>query len=177
MKMFLKSTILLVILVLLSTANTIAQDTPKIKWLTIEEAFVAQRKVPKKVFIDIYTDWCGWCKVMDQKTFSDANVAQYANDTYYAVKLNAEQEGKVTLGTKSYSYPELASQLMQGQMSYPTVVYLDEKFDMIQPVPGYQDATVFHQIITFLGGDHNKKEDFEKFKKGTYLKKYSKKKA
>jgi thioredoxin-related protein len=150
-----------------------AQDTPKINWLTIEQAFEAQKKNPKKVFIDVYTDWCGWCKVMDQKTFSNGTVAKYANETYYAVKLNAEQEGTVTLGDKKYTYPEIASQLLQGQMSYPTVVYLDEKFNMIQPVAGYQDATVFHQVITFLGGNHNKKEDFEKFKTGTYLKKYS----
>jgi thioredoxin-related protein len=61
---------------------------------------------------------------------------------------------------------------MQGKMSYPTIVYLDEKFNMIQPIPGYQDAKAFHQVITFLGDNHYKKIDFEKYKADKYEKAY-----
>lgn len=149
-----------------------AQEKTKIKWITMDQAFEAIKKEPRKIVIDVYTDWCGWCKVMDKNTFSDAKVADFVNKKYYAVKLNAEQGGEIQVGDKKYTYPQLASELMQGRMSYPTIVYLDEKFNMIQPIPGYQDAKAFHQVITFLGDNHYKKLDFEKYKAEKYDKAY-----
>lgn len=159
-------------LLFLFTTDISAQEKSKIKWMTIDEAFEAIKKEPRKIVIDVYTDWCGWCKVMDKNTFSDAKVIDFVNKKYYAVKLNAEQAGQIKIGEKTYTYPDLASQLMQGKMSYPTIVYLDEKFNMIQPIPGYQDAKAFHQVITFLGDDHFKKTDFEKYKAEKYVKTY-----
>jgi thioredoxin-related protein len=148
----------------------------KVKWMTIEEAFAAMQKKPKKVFIDVYTDWCGWCKVMDRNTFTNPAIADYLNENYYSVKLNAEGKEDITLGARTYkmvgNVNELAATLLKGQMSYPTTVYLNEKMEVIQPVPGYQEPRAFHQIITYFGGDHNQKEPFDKFVTGTYTKDY-----
>jgi thioredoxin-related protein len=166
-----KLTLAIFAFLVFANLNVKAQDK-KIKWMSIDQAFEAIKKEPRKILIDVYTDWCGWCKVMDKNTFSDEKVAEFVNKKYYAVKLNAEQAGQIALGNKTYSYPDLASQLMQGKMSYPTIVYLDEKFNMIQPIPGYQDSKAFHQVITFLGDDHFKKLDFEKYKSDTYAKAY-----
>jgi thioredoxin-related protein len=98
---------------------------------------------------------------MDQKTFTDPKVIEYINQKYYAVKLDAEQKDDITIGTQKYiwqnGYNQAGVQLLQGKMSFPTMVYLDEKFNMIQPVPGYQDAKQFHQIITYFGDDHYKR--------------------
>jgi thioredoxin-related protein len=165
-------TLALLSLILLFSSEISAQDKAKINWMSIDQAFEAIKKEPRKIVIDVYTDWCGWCKVMDKNTFSDAKVIDFVNKKYYAVKLNAEQAGQIKVGEKTYTYPDLASQLMQGRMSYPTIVYLDEKFNMIQPIPGYQDAKAFHQVITFLGDDHFKKTDFEKYKAEKYVKTY-----
>uniref|UniRef100_A0A3Q2YUK7 Spermatogenesis-associated protein 20-like TRX domain-containing protein n=1 Tax=Hippocampus comes TaxID=109280 RepID=A0A3Q2YUK7_HIPCM len=44
----------------------------------------------KKVFIDIYTDWCGWCKKMDKDTFQNPEVAAYMNENFLMVKMDAE---------------------------------------------------------------------------------------
>lgn len=166
--------IIILVFVFGIVATGFAQEPTKIKWMTIDEAFAAIKKEPRKIVIDVYTDWCGWCKVMDKNTFANEKVAKYVNEKYYAVKLNAEADGEVIIGEKKYNYPQLAQELLQGRMSYPTIVYLDEKFNMIQPVPGYQDAGAFHQTITFLGDNHYKKEAFEKYKTGTYPKNYNK---
>lgn len=157
------------------------KEDAKIKWLTIEEAFALNQKKPKKIFIDVYTDWCGWCKVMDRETFSNASVADYISKNYYAVKLNAEQKEDIMLGKDKFvyvaqgarGYHQLAAALLRNQLSYPTVVFLDEKFQAIQPIPGFMKPPVFHQIITFIGGDHYKSEPFEQFKTTTYTQKYS----
>lgn len=150
----------------------------KITWLTLEQAFAANQKAPRKIIVDVYTDWCGWCKVMDKQTFSNPEVIKYVNQKYYAVKLNAEGKEDIKLGQNVYKFDEAqrshqaAIALLQGKMSYPTIVYLDENFSMIQPIPGYMDAKQFHQIITFIGDDNHKKEPFDKYKDGTYKERF-----
>jgi thioredoxin-related protein len=146
----------------------------EINWVSIEEAYKLSKANPKKVIIDVYTGWCGWCKVMDKKTFTNPEVIKFVNENYYAVKLDAESRQDITIGDKTYTYNEqnraneAAVALLQGKMSYPSIVYLDEQFNMIQPIPGYMEARQFHEVITFLGKDHYKKESFEDFKSKTY---------
>lgn len=150
----------------------------KIAWLTLEQAFAANQKAPRKIIIDVYTGWCGWCKVMDKNTFSHPEVIKYVNEKYYAVKLNAEGTEDIKVGQTVYKFDaqrnshQAAIALLQGKMSYPTIVYLDETFNMIQPIPGYMDAKQFHEVITFIGDDNHKKEPFDKYKEGTYKERF-----
>lgn len=147
-----------------------SQET--ITWLKIEDLEAAQAKEPRKVIIDLYTDWCHWCHKMDENTFQNKGIASYVNENFYAVRFNAEQKdsilfkgqkfGFVAKGRKGYN--ELAAVLAKGRLSYPTIVYLDEELNLIQPVPGYMDAKAFEQVITYLGEDHYKEQDFEQYK-------------
>jgi thioredoxin-related protein len=64
----------------------------KIPWLSLQESEVAYKKEKKPILIDLYTNWCGWCKVMDKKTYANKNVIGYLNEKFYTVKLNAENK-------------------------------------------------------------------------------------
>ena len=77
-----------------SPAASIDQPSgsPAIRWLSFEEAVALHAVEPKKLFIDVYTDWCGWCKRMDKTTFVDSAVASELGGHFYAVKLNAERK-------------------------------------------------------------------------------------
>ena len=144
--------------------NSQAHSGP-VKWLTIQEAEKRSLTEKRLIFIDVYTDWCGWCKVMDKNTFADPEVARILNEKFYPVKFNAEQREDVTFQGNTFKFAaygnggthELASALLQNRLSYPTVVFLDEEFKMIQPLPGYQKAPEFHRIIQFLGEGHFRK--------------------
>lgn len=143
----------------------------QVKWYTIEEAFKLNESEPRKIMIDVYTDWCGWCKVMDKQTFSHPVIAEYLNSNYYAVKLNAEQKEDITLmgdtfkyiaqGTRGYH--ELAAVLLNGKMSYPSVVFLaniDGQLKAIHHQPGFVKPGPFDQMLKFIGGDHYLSEDY-----------------
>ncbi len=147
----------------------------KINWMTLEEALEKSKTEKRKIFIDVYTDWCGWCKHMDATTFTDQGVVKYLNEYYYAVKFNAEQERDIVFRDKVYRFKrspnggrgchELAAEWLQNRISFPTTVILDEQANMIQPIQSYLDAAKMAAIINYFGGDNHKKTPWETFEK------------
>jgi thioredoxin-related protein len=157
-------------LLLLASVSLFSFGQP-VKWYTIEEAMVMTKKEPRKIVIDVYTTWCKWCKVMDTATFQNPVVAGYLNKKFYPVKFNAEQQADVIFEGKTYKYVpgggrgynELAAALLNGNMGYPSIVFLDEKGQMIQPMQGYIKAKQFDQIIKYVGEDLYKTQKWEDF--------------
>ena len=139
-----------VILLILAIGFGVAAFTPpkeeKINWLKLEEAYELNQKEPRKIFVDVYTDWCGWCKKMDKETFANAEVADYVNKNYYAVKLDAESQREFMMAGEKMNEATVARQL--GVNSFPTIVLIHEDFQKFQPVPGFQPAKEFKDILT-----------------------------
>ena len=93
---------LFLLFALVASTFTFAQE--KINWMTIEEAEAANKKEPRKLVIDVYTDWCGWCKKMDKDTFQNEKIAKYVNENYYAVKFNAEQKDSIVFLGQTFKF-------------------------------------------------------------------------
>ena len=150
---------------------SIAQE---VEWMTFEEAVEASEKEPRKLLIDLYTDWCGWGKKMDRDAYANPVIAEYINENYYPVKFNAEQKGDVDFQGKTFKfvpqgnrgYHELAAALANGKMSYPTTVFLDEELNMIQPIPGYMTAKNIEPILYYFGdGSYKNKVPWPQYQK------------
>ena len=76
----------------------------EVEWMTFEEAVEASEKEPRKLLIDLYTDWCGWGKKMDRDAYANPVIAEYINENYYPVKFNAEQKGDVDFQGKTFKF-------------------------------------------------------------------------
>lgn len=145
----------------------------KIEWLTWDEAIAKNEKNPKKIFIDVYTDWCGWCKRMDASTFKDKKVVNYMNENFYAVKFNAEMKEDIVYKEHTFKfvdsgrrgYHQLAAALLENKMSYPSFVAMDEKVDRITIIPGYRDANGMLPILQFIGGNKYKSMSYQEYEK------------
>lgn len=158
------------LLIGLISASAVSQE---VKWLTWVEAtkLAETDKKPKKIFVDIYTDWCGWCKKMDQDTFQNPEVAEYMEKNFYMVKMDGEGKEHITFKGNTYKfvasgrsgYHELAAALMQGKLSYPTTIFLDEKMNMLSPLPGYQKPAPFLNIAKYFGDNIYKEKDWKTY--------------
>lgn len=152
-----------------------AQESETINWLTVEEAIVKMETKKKKILVDIYTDWCGWCKHMDKTTFSEPHIVKYINENFYPVKFNAEQKTSVTIQDKVYKYVpgennqrgyhELAMTIAMGQLTFPTIVFIDENIRVLQPLPGFREASAFEMIMTYYGNDYFRQVPWSKYQR------------
>ncbi len=127
----------------------------KIEWLDFETAIDRNKKEQKYIFIDLYTDWCGWCKKMDASTFVDPKVITYMNTHFYAVKMNAESKDAIVYKEHIYEYQKygnkgyntLAVNLLDARMSFPTFVVLGKKETKKGKIMGYKNAD---QLVVLL---------------------------
>jgi thioredoxin-related protein len=154
------------------TKNDNKQTKVVFKWYTFEEAYALNKKNPKKVFIDVYTDWCGWCVKMDNTTFKDSIIRDYMANNFYPVKFNAERKDTVKYNGQTYINPypgsarsthQLASVLLKGQLSYPSYVILNEKFGVINKQMGYKVAKELEVILHYFGDGAYIKMTYDKF--------------
>lgn len=156
-----------------ATTNDVIANDKEINWISLDVLQQKMKQVPRKVYVDVYTDWCGWCKVMDKKTFTDPNVIAYINKYFYAVKFNAEQTDSVHFMGSHYGMEgrtnQFAIQLLRGQMSYPTTVILEEGFQNPQVIPGYLEVKAIEPILKYIGGNFHKTTPWEEFAKSYKL--------
>ena len=140
----------------------------EINWITIEEAEALQKTAPKKIIMDMYTSWCGPCKMLDRNTFQNKDVADYVNKHYYAVKFNAEGNDDVTFQGKEYTNPNYdpakANKRNSGHQfaghfgvrSYPTMVFLAENGEFIAPIIGYKTPQQLELYLKMFKEDEHK---------------------
>lgn len=173
-----KKFVFIAIIALLTSVSGAAQE---INWVTLEEAIALQKKTPKKIMMDVYTNWCGPCKMLDKNTFHNADVVEYVNKNYYAVKFNGEGNDVINYKDKKFSNPNYdpakanrrnsAHQLARYlQISaYPTIVFFDEKSEVIAPIRGYQQPKQLELYLKLFKNDDHKdiktQEDFNEYYK------------
>ena len=146
-----------------------AQD--KIKWHSIDEAIQLASQEPRVLVIDVYTDWCGWCKRMDATTFSDPQIIEIMNEHFYPVKLDAEGKEDIVIGERTFKfvdngrrgYHEIAAIVTRGRLSYPTISYVDAKGKVLEAAPGYKTPDQFRVYLAYYAEDAYKTQSFDEF--------------
>lgn len=171
--------IIFIVAMVISTISAEAQES-KINWISLEEAVEAQAVSPKKIMMDVYTLWCGPCKMLDKNTFQNPDVVKYVNEHYYAVKFNAEGNEKINFKDYLFENPDYdpnrsgrnAQHQLAGALritAYPTIVFFNESGETLLPVPGYKTPSQLELYLKlFLNDDHEKintQEQWDQYQK------------
>ena len=152
---------LVLLVVFASEAFAGGDKGAELQWKPFTDGFAEAKKSKKKIMLDVYTDWCGWCKRLDKDVYGNAKVATYLNDHYVVIKLNAESSKKVTYKDTSYTEREFAKYF--GVSGYPIIIFFEQNGEPITPLGGYVASEKFLPIIKFIGEDFYKTMEFDAF--------------
>ncbi len=128
-----------------------------VKWYTFKEAQELNKKNPRPFLIDVYTDWCGWCKHMIKTTYSDPGLANYINTYFYPIKFNAETKDTIEYNGVRYhnesSAPktphQLAKKMLGTSLTYPSTIFVNNNFQFNLLTQGYLEVRKIEPLLVF----------------------------
>jgi thioredoxin-related protein len=132
-----------------AAADAPQDDKSAIQWHSYEKGMEKIKQSGKKGFLHFYTDWCSYCKLMDEKTFSDKNVADYMNGNFVAMRVNAEKE------------KQIAGKYRANR--FPFNWFINEQSDPIGSQPGYIPPQQMVHMLKYVGTESYEKMKFSEF--------------
>lgn len=170
------------LLILFCYSKLSAQEPDKegslVNWMSLQSAMEKMKTQPKPLLIDVYTDWCGWCKTMMKTTYANQGLAQYLNTYFYNVKLDGEGKDTIEyLGKKYFPVSDkprtthpLAAKLLNNKLVYPTTLFLNgydyekKEFKVNMVASGYLEQPKLEPILVFVLENAGRNTTYDEFK-------------
>ena len=159
----------------LFTTGQLSDNTPPegIQWNSIQDISTLKDS-DKKTLVFIYTDWCKWCKEMQESSFNDPEVTSFINEHFKAIKFNGESNKNISYKDKVYTlkkennllFHELTYEFNRGNISYPSLVFLDDDLNMIQAINGFRNKEDILKILKYIEGEYYTKTSWNNYLKG-----------
>lgn len=157
-----------------TTYTEYKDNSSLVNWISFDEAYKKCKLKPRPILIDVYTTWCGPCKMMSAQTFNHPTIAKYINDNFYAVKFDAESKDSVKFdkfvfvssdNNNPKATHQFAASVLDNQLAYPSIVFLNNQIQRIDILKGFMAPNQFEPIIHYYGsGDYQvtKWDDYKK---------------
>lgn len=155
---------LLALLCTLALAAAAPPARADVDWKSWDDGLAAAKASKRRVIVDVYTNWCGWCRRMDADVYGRADIAAYVRAHFVTVKLDAEGTGTVHRGERPMSARTLAASYRVS--GYPTTIFLDSEGEHLATLPGYVPPERFFLLLRWMGdGDMDRGVKWEDYVK------------
>lgn len=146
-----RTILLSLFLLLLPAAAAVGAESADggVRWYSYEEGLKRAAETGRPIVIDFHADWCKWCKVMDEKTFSDPRVVEAMNGRFVPVSVDTEADKKTAAAFQV--------------RSLPTMWFLDAAGERIDSLPGFVEADFFTIVLDYIASGSYKTQDFQSF--------------
>jgi thioredoxin-related protein len=148
----------IVFFIIIVSTGAFAKD---LQWKHFNEGIAEAHKSGKKILVDVYTDWCKWCKKMDAETYTDKKVKAYLEKNYVLIKLDAEGSENMSYAGQKISPSQFAQQM--GVDGYPATLFLKGNGDQITLLPGYSEPKMFIHVLTYINENQYLKKQFDQY--------------
>ncbi len=140
------------------------QSAPKsMQWVALDEAVKTAAASGKYVFVTVYTDWCGYCRKLNNVTFKAGPVLEELHKNFQSVRINAESKQPVIWQGKKMSEREVAGEAW-GVTGYPTMLFMSPKGEIIGSYSAYAAPELMVNLLTYISsGARERKVSFEDF--------------
>ena len=143
-------------------ATSAPEGDGRLAWNELDPALAEAKRANKPLLVDVYTDWCGWCKRMDKTTYGNADVRDYVARSFVPVRLNAEDDRRRAsyLG-ESRTYRQFADGFRIS--GYPTTLFLAPDGTLITQLPGYVKPAAFLTVLRYVAEGHYRTRSWDAF--------------
>jgi thioredoxin-related protein len=134
-----------------------------LQWKKYNAGVIEAKKSGKKVLVDVYTDWCKWCKKMDEVTYKDGKVKAYLEKNFVVIKLDAEGTENVSYQGRTMAAPQFAKEMQID--GYPATLFMKSSGEAITVLPGYSEPAMFLNVLSYIKEEQYSKKNFEQYLK------------
>ena len=124
----------------------------EVAWKGWDAGLRQARQLKRPVLVDVYTQWCGWCKRMDRDVYARPEVRDYLNRRFVTIKLDAEASEPASYDGRAFTSRSLAAHFRVT--GYPTTLFLRSDGEHLVNVPGYVPADKFLLVLRYVGGGY-----------------------
>jgi thioredoxin-related protein len=149
-----------------ASTGAAAAPAKAIQWVSLDEAMKKATASGKYVFVAVYTDWCGYCRKLNNTTFRAQPVINELGKNFQSVRVNAESPKAVMWKGKKLTERQVAGDVW-GVTGYPTMLFLSPKGEIIGSYAAYADTKLMVNLLTYISsGAREKNVSFDDFLEG-----------
>lgn len=153
-------------LIMIACLMGFSGDNAKVDWYGWNEGYSKGMESDKIILVDVYTDWCGWCKKMDKTTYSNQTIVKKIEEKFIPIKFNPEEKKTYTIDGNEVGGRQLLKIISSGNHSgYPSTYFLFPDKRQIKKVGGYKGPKAFKKTLQKILA-YKEQLDNQKRKKG-----------
>ncbi len=132
-----------------------------VRWASFNDGMATARAEHKMVMVDVYTDWCVWCKKLDKEVYPDPRVSSAIASQFVPIKVNAESGSTIEFNGVRMTEEQFARQA--GVTGYPTVLFLDDQGKVVTTLPGFLPADRFVRVLQYVSEHRYREQSLDDF--------------